>query len=221
LIRKRARIATDFQEIYGFCLGRMGADVVAVASDKDGDIGVWRLGVAQDGAVTSARIANFSLGSITEGCVVDDAHGVYYLGDELRGVWRVDLSDSNGANKRQIDAVGQGRLVADVEGVALWTREDGGGYLIVSVQGRSRYAVYDRVTNAYLGAFRIAGSADGSADAVSGTDGVDVTSAPLPGYPRGLFVAQDDENSAPRDLQNFKYLSWADVEAALGLDAPR
>ena len=39
----------------------------------------------------------------------------------------------------------------------------------------------------------------------------------LKDYPRGMFVAQDDVNSNPSELQNFKYASWADVEAALGL----
>ena len=80
--------------------------------------------------------------------------------------------------------------------------------------------MYDRGgENAYRGAFTIGASADGSADGVQGTDGIDVVSAPLgSAYPQGLFVAQDDENTAPDALQNFKYASWAEVAAALQLD---
>lgn len=212
----RARIATGFGEVYGFCLGRMGDDFVAIVTDKMGEIGVWRITLGADGAPRGERIAAYSLGSITEGCVIDDDLGVYYLADELRGIWRVALDDPNGANKRQIGAVGDGNLVADVEGLTLWRGAEGRGVLIASVQGRSRYALYDRQTNVYLGAFQIGASADGRADAVSGTDGIDVVSAPLgDAFPLGLFVAQDDENTDPRALQNFKYVSWADINARL------
>lgn len=213
-----ARIATGFTEIYGFCLGRIGADFVAAATDKGGEVGVWRLRVGADGSVSGERIVSYNLGSIAEGCVVDDARGLYYVSEESRGIWRAALSDATGAELRLIDSVGAGRLVADVEGLTLWSGPGEQGYLIASVQGRSRYAVYQRGgDNAYVGSFSIGASVDGRADAVSGTDGIDVVSAPLgPAYPAGLFVAQDDENT-PRALQNFKYVSWADIAAALAL----
>jgi 3-phytase len=217
----RARIATGFAEVYGFCLGRMGDDFVALATDKDsGEVGVWRLVQGADGAITGERFVSYALGSIAEGCVIDDEAGVYYVAQELVGVWRAELADRAGANRRQIDAVGAGgNLVEDVEGLALWPGPEGSGYLVASVQGASRFAVYERAgDNRYRGAFAIGVSANGGADAVQGTDGIDLVSAALPGFPRGLFVAQDDENTDPAALQNFKYASWADVEAALGLD---
>jgi 3-phytase len=167
------------------------------------------------------RIAAYSVGSIAEGCVFDDAAGVYYLAQELVGIWRVDADEPEGAGRRLIDRVGAGgNLVADVEGLSLWAPESGGGYLVASVQGASRFAVYDRDgANAYRGAVRIGASLDGRADAVQGTDGIDITSAPLgPDFPQGLLVVQDDRNTNPRDLQNFKYVSWAEVAAALALD---
>lgn len=214
----RARIPTGFAEVYGFCLGRMGASWVVVATGKEGQIGVWRIALDAQGVPQGTRIVNYTLGSITEGCVVDDAAGVYYLAQELVGVWRAALTDATGAQRRQIDKVGAGNLVADVEGLTIYEGPDGGGYLIASVQGRSHFAVYNRGDNAYRGSFAIGASKDGLADAVSGTDGIDVTSAPLgPDLPAGLFVAQDDENTAPKALQNFKYVSWAEIAAALGL----
>lgn len=104
-----------------------------------------------------------------------------------------------------------------VERVAVWEGPDERGYVVVSVQGRSTFAVYDRTApHAYRGSFRIEGGQ--GADGVTGTDGIAITSAPLgPRYPRGLFVAQDDENTHPAATQNFKYVSWADIEDALGL----
>jgi len=217
----RARIATGFAEIYGFCLGRMGDSMVAIATDKEsGEVGVWRLSLAGDGGITGERIVTYTLGSIAEGCVVDDDAGVYYVAQELEGIWRATLDDADGSERRQIGAVGDGVLVGDVEGLTIWRGGEGGGYLIASVQGASRFAVYDRGgENAYRGSFSISVSADGSADAVQGTDGIDVVSAPLgAAFPQGLFVAQDDENTDPNELQNFKYVSWAEVATALALD---
>ncbi len=215
-----ARIPTGFKEVYGFCLGRLGADFVAVATDKDsGDIGMWRLKPGADGSPGAERIASFSLGSITEGCVVDDAHGVVFLAQELVGIWEVPLTAADGAGRKLIDQVKPGgRLVSDVEGLSLWTQADG-GYLVASVQGDSRYAVYDRkAPHAYRGSFRIGPSKDGKADGVSGTDGIDISSAPLgPDLPQGLMVTQDDENTDPVATQDFKYVSWAEIAAALGL----
>lgn len=217
----RARIQTGMAEVYGFCLGRMDEDYVAIATDRDsGDIGVWRITTDAEGGLAGERIATYSVGSIAEGCVVDDEAGVYYLAQELEGIWRVPLNDATGASRQLIDTVGgEGNLVDDVEGLTLWRDANGGGYLIASVQGESRFAVYNRGDNAYRGSFAIGASSDGSADAVQGTDGIDVVSASLgPDLPQGLFVAQDDENTDPAQMQNFKYVSWAEITALLGLE---
>jgi 3-phytase len=216
----RARIATGFAEIYGFCLGRMGADIVAIATDKNsGEVGVWRLTADTSGTISGVRIAGYVLGTIAEGCVVDDEIGEYYVAQELEGLWRVALADADGSERRLVDHVRRGgNLSPDVEGVTLWLGAGGAGYIIVSSQGASRFDVYNRGDNAYRGGFHISPSPRGDADAVQGTDGIDVVSANLgPDLPQGLFVAQDDENTAPRALQNFKYVSWADIATELGL----
>lgn len=218
----RARIATGLTEVYGFCMGQMGDHIVAIATDRDsGDVGVWRLTQDEAGALSGQRISSFSVGSIAEGCVVDDDSGVFYLAQELVGIWRIALDDATAAGRTLIDRVGGGgNLVADVEGLTLWRGEGGRGYLVASVQGASRFAVYDRGDgNAYRGAVRVGPSADGRADGVEGTDGIDLVATPLgPDFPRGLLVVQDDENTDPATFQNFKYVSWADVADTLALD---
>jgi 3-phytase len=217
-----ARVPTPFAEVYGFCLGRHGADTIAVVTSKIGQVAIWTLAPDAQGGVAARPRALFDLSpigvrGIAEGCVVDDAAGVLYVAQELVGIWRVPLDEPTG--RTLIDRVGAGRLVADVEGLTLYVQPDGGGYLIASVQGANRFAVYDRAgANAYRGSFEVTASRDGAADAVSGTDGIDIVSAPLgPDFPQGLLVVQDDENTAPAALQNFKYVSWADIAAALGL----
>lgn len=48
-------------------------------------------------------------------------------------------------------------------------------------------------------------------DAVTGTDGVAVATGDFgPEFPRGVLVAQDDEN-AGATAQNFKIVSWGAV----------
>lgn len=213
----RARVATGFAEVYGVCVGKRGGDTILVATSKIGEVKAWRLAPSAEG-VNAEVIASYALGSIAEGCVIDGAANAYYVGQELRGVWRVGVDDADGTKRVLVDEVGAGRLVADVEGLALWEGADGGGYLVVSVQGRSVFAVYDRAApNAYRGVFRVGAGPGG--DAVTGTDGIAVSSANLGAdFPRGLIVVQDDINTDPKATQNFKYASWADVAKALGLD---
>jgi 3-phytase len=73
----------------------------------------------------------------------------------------------------------------DREGLAIYAKEDGSGYLISTDQlpANTDYHVFDRKTNQELFVFR------GGADT---TDGIDITSANLgPEFPAGLFVAMN------------------------------
>jgi 3-phytase len=110
-----------------------------------------------------------------------------------------------------LDAVGAGHLVADVEGMTIFQKDAATGYLLVSSQGDSAYAVYRREPpNAYVGRFRITA---GTLDAASETDGIDVTSASLgPAFPDGLFIVQDDKNEG--FSKNFKLVRWGDIASA-------
>lgn len=217
-----ARIPTGFGEIYGFCLGRKGADIIVVATDKNtGDVGVWRIFHSAADRLEAEQISSFSLGSITEGCVVDDARGVFFVAEEMHGIWKISLDDVDGSQRQLVDTVGVGgHLAADVEGLSLWTGAGEAGYLVASVQGESRFAVYDRDgTHTYRGSFRVGASGDGTADRVTGTDGLDVTSSYLgPDFPQGLLVVQDDDNTHPVTTKNFKLVSWRTVADALRLD---
>ena len=99
-----------------------------------------------------------------------------------------------------------GRLKEDIEGLAIYDAGNGRGYLIVSSQGSDSYMIYRRDgSNAYVATFQIA--AGNGIDAVSVTDGIDVTSANLgPAFPKGLFIAQDNVNDGMN--QNFKLVPW-------------
>ena len=206
-------IGSDVVEPYGFCMGRVDGALIAVLVAKDGAVREYTL--TDDGTtITGTERRRYAVGTQSEGCVIDDATGTLYVGEELHGVWRYPLNAAPGT-RTLVAGLGDGRLVADVEGVTL-IRDRDETFLIVSSQGDSAFAVWqvDGAPGAerYLGRFRV-GAANG-VDAVTGTDGVDAWSGPAGSrFERGLIAVQDDVNEG--QTQNFKLVGWAEVRAAL------
>lgn len=216
-------IPTNKAEPYGICMGLVNGVNYAIPTYKDGSIQIWTLeessalpGIEAD-FVQSIQVGQFGQLQL-EGCVVDDNAGIVFIGEEEHGIWKLDLNDL-GAAPVSVDTIAAANgLVADVEGLSIWHGENGEGYLVASAQAANRFVVYDlKPPHAPRGIFTVAESADGSVDAVTHTDGLDVSSAPLPGYPRGIVVVQDDANPDPEVDQNFKVVDWAVIETALGL----
>jgi 3-phytase len=213
-----AAFPSQVEEVYGVCLfaAKDGALYAFVNSADTGEVEQYALNVAA-GVWSGEVVRTFVVGSQTEGCVVDDVRGVLYIGEEARGVWRTAADPTAPADLTLIDQTGEeGNLTADVEGVALFGDADGAQYLVVSSQGSSTFVVYDAQTDAYLGTVRVAEGE--TTDAVSGTDGIEVVSVALPGYPNGLLIVQDDVNldGAVAVGQNFKLIDFGQVLAAIG-----
>ncbi len=192
-----------------------------------------------------------------EGMVVDDFHGVVYLAQERVGLWKTTIEDPSsnlvlmekikgfgipyervlkaGGEKYACEPKWQQAAAAsaanhptpDLEGLTLYDRGKGQGYLLASSQGSSEFVVYDRASGAYLGKFTItAGRIDGSEHC----DGAHVVSDDLGGeFSGGLLVVHDgentpevrDQNGAVRDNTNFKYVRWSDIARRLGLGIGR
>ena len=216
-------LPTGFVDPYGACMYASPAGEFYVFVNE-GDTGLfrqWRLHDDGSGRVAAEQVREFPVGSQAEGCVADDETGDLYIAEEDGGLWKYAAEPDGGSARTLIDTTGdEGRLTADIEGVALWHGENGRGYLVVSNQGADNYAVYRREgDNAYVGHFHIVANPGLGIDGASETDGLEVTSAALgPRFPAGLLVVQDGRNIAPREKQNFKYVSWQDVATALGLD---
>jgi 3-phytase len=94
-------------------------------------------------------------------------------------------------------------------------RGSGDPWLLAASQGDDSYIVVDPGTGAIELKFRIGLNLEAAVDGVSETDGIDLVTQPLPGYPRGLLVVQDGRNVAPPAPQNFKLVSWASVESLM------
>ena len=206
---------------YGLCMYRStkSGDTYVFVNDTDGRFKQFRLVAAGD-KVGAEVVREFALESQTEGCVADDANGALYVGEEDVALWRYSAEPDGGTARTSIDTTGEkGHLTADIEGMGLYLQPGGKGYLVVSSQGSNDYAVYRRDgNNEYVGRFAVASNDARGIDGVSETDGLDVSSANLGGvYAQGVFIAQDGRNITPTERQNFKFVPWADIAAAMKL----
>jgi 3-phytase len=199
-------------EAYGVCMYRDAVGTYAFIVLKDGTINQVLLDTG--GATPAGRIVRtMKLGTQSEGCAADDRTGVLYVAEEDVGLWKFDARASGSVTPTKIAAADGRNIVADAEGVAIAMVGEKDGYVLVSSQGDNAYAVYRIADDSYVGRFRIAAGAVGSTEE---TDGIEVMTGDFgPGFPGGLFIAQDGQNGA--GAQNFKLVAWADIAKALGL----
>lgn len=180
-----------------------------------------------------------------EGMVIDPATGTLYAGQEDVGIWR--LPANLHGTPRLLDKViefgvpgtydpateectpgpdpgyGGQHIHADVEGLTIYQEGRGRGYLLASSQGDDTFVAYSRRTHQFLTSFAV--GAGNGLDGSQECDGAAVTSTPLPGYPRGLLVVQDGDNTPDvtdaegevRTNTNFKFVDWGDLARATGL----
>jgi 3-phytase len=218
-VRHGDGVVTGMEEVYGMCLYRNvdTGEVHVFVNSKFGEVEQWRCLFHDDGLVGLEFERGIEVGGGLEGAVADDEAGVLYLGEEDLGIWRYDLRamdrDEEAVVRTLVDQTAPaGRLVADVEGLALYLGEGGTGYLIASSQGNHTYNVYRREgRNEFLGSFRVV--AGNGIDGTEETDGIDVSAAELgPGFEWGVFVAQDGLNDDRN--QNFKLVPWQALATA-------
>lgn len=199
-------------EAYGLCLSKPArGPLTAFLVMKAGDIHQVELGLGANPTATVVR--SMKLATQSEGCVVDDRTATLYVGEEDVGVWKFGARKSDPVEPVSVAKADGQRLVIDTEGVAVAAEGMRGGYLVASSQGDSAYAVWRLPDLSYAGRFRIV--ANGTVGGTSETDGIEITTAPFPGYPGGLMIAQDGDNLPA--AQNFKLVRWGDVKRALKL----
>lgn len=202
-------IAVGPGEGYGICMIKPvdGNKITVFSAPKNGVI--YRTTIA--GAGSSFVGSTETLATVPsqpEGCIADPRTNTLYIGEEVGGIWAIDLY--TGA-KQIVAPVGTGMLVADLEGLAIAPEGADGGYLVASSQGDNAYAVYRLPGMEAVGRFRIA---SGTLGTVEETDGIELNIRSFgPDYPQGLFIAQDGIN--PPNAQNFKFVSWGAVLKAL------
>ena len=205
------RIAVGPGEGYGICIAKPAGkdEIVVFSAPKSGTI--YRTTITgtargRDFAASTTTLAQVA--TQPEGCIADPRTATLYIGEEDAGIWAIDM---NSGAKRLVAAVDNRMLVADVEGLAIAPVGEDGGFLVASSQGDNAYAVFRLPEVTPLGRFRIAQGTFGS---VEETDGIELDNRDFgPDFPGGVFIAQDGVN--PPYAQNFKYVRWDEILAAL------
>ncbi|MGB6034644.1 MAG: phytase [Cryomorphaceae bacterium] len=212
-------VSSELEDVYGFCLYQSPKtqDLYAFVNSKTGDIEQWKLSITGD-SINGEKVRTLKVPSQPEGMVADDSLAVIYVGEEGGGIHRFGAEPTDSLPSTRIPLSGDDNpaIQYDVEGLTIYYKSNGAGYLIASSQGNNTYAVFERSgENAYLGSFEIT---DGKVDGVSETDGIDVIQFPLgEKYPEGMFVCQDGFNfeGETKVAQNFKMVSWKSIESKL------
>jgi len=193
--------------VYGYAMyhSRPTGKYYGIVSSENG-VEQWEFIGQSDGTVSGVLVRSYASSTLIEGIVADDELGYVYLAEENTGIHKYHADPGQPTTRlATVDWVGSTtQLVADVEGLTIYYRRDGRGYLIASSQGNHQFNVYRREgNNEYLGTFTVTQARD--------TDGIDVNSAALGSlFPQGIFVAQNDDT-------DFPMVRWQDIASTLGL----
>ncbi len=176
---------------------------------------LWEYRLEDDGAgkVKGTKVREFGVfsgdGEI-EAIAVDDAAGYVYYADEGNGIhkWHVDPEHANA--DRELAHFGKTGFQGDREGIAIYARPDGTGYIVCTDQldNDSRYLVFRRegASGNPHDHHEVLKAVRGGADS---TDGIEATAASLgPQFPHGILVVM---NATGR---NFFIYKWEDIEEA-------
>lgn len=213
-------ISTGHSEIYGVCMyhNPITDKFYAINNHKDGTVTQWELYDDGSGQVTGTKVREFDVGTQPEGCVADDELAFLYVGEENFGIWKYGAEPGDGTTRTAVDTVAGDRLTACVEGLTIYYIPGGTGYLIVSSQGSSTFAIYRREgANDYIGSFEVVSNDALGIDGCSTTDGIDVANVSLgSAFPSGLFIAHDHHNTGnDDDNSNFKLVPWDAIANAM------
>jgi 3-phytase len=185
--------------------GAIFAIVGGKSGPTEGYLGQYRLEDDGAGKVKMTLVRYFGAYSgkkEIEAIAVDNELGYVYYSDETYGVHKY-LADPDApeANK-ELALFATTGFASDHEGISIYKINDGTGYILVSDQQNNAFRIFPREgTAGKPHDHPLLKSVDVSAIE---SDGSDVTSAALPGYPDGLFVTMSNGKV-------FHYYSWDDV----------
>jgi 3-phytase len=221
-IRVLAGAAGEWAEPMGIALYKRPRDgvVFAIVAPKSGPAVdyLWQYRLDDDGrgrvrATPVRRFGAFSrvgaepgdVGEI-EAVVVDDTLGYVYYADERFGIRKYHADPDHPEAARELAAFGREGYRGDREGLAIYARPNGTGYIVSAdqVPGSTRLRLFPRegAPGHPHDHREVVGEVTTVADS---TDGLDVTSMAVPGFPQGFAVLM---NSAGR---NFQVYAWQDL----------
>lgn len=188
--------------------------VFAIVSRKEGPregyLHQYRLLDDGSGRVKVEKVrafGRFSGEGEIEAVAVDDQLGYVYYADEESGIYKYHADPDHPDAKQELAFFGQEGFSRQREGIALYARPDGTGYIVCTdqIDDSSVYRIYLREGEPGKphDHSRMVKAVQGGADS---TDGIEVVSASLGAeFPAGLLVVM---NSKPK---NFLIFRWEDV----------
>lgn len=177
----------------------------------EGYLWQYRVQLRRDGKIGLRKVREFGRYSgrkEIEAIAVDSELGHVYYSDEQYGIHKYaadpDAPDAN----RELALFGTSGFASDIEGISVLRTGAGKGYLLVSNQQADTFRIFPREGtkstphhHPFLASVRVS---------TRESDGSDVTSVALPGYPGGLFVAMSADRT-------FHYYSVESLLKAAGL----
>lgn len=184
---------------YGFAVGKFNGNYYLFETpSSQPHLRQYQIDIAGD-LVATTLVRDFGpREKQIEGLVVDEENG-RLLGTEEEGVGLVyDIDPAAPTDPLATFADGENAPPADLEGIAFYKTGEKSGYLLLSSQGSNRVFIYDRFTIKLLAVVDFHTKI---------TDGLDVTSTPIPGlYECGFAVLQNDP-----DETFFNFYDWCAV----------
>jgi 3-phytase len=211
-----AAIVAD-DELTGLCTFRspITGSLFALGMTDGGQMLQWEL-LASGDALEGRLVRSVALGKGIEYCVVDDASGTMYYGDEALGVLSVPVEPETDPSRSIVEMIApRGGIAEEIKGLALVQGADGAGLLLVSDVSAERVAAY-ALDGSLKGRLQI-GAAQGI-DAVGESEGLALAAVPAgPAYPEGFLAIADQDNDGA--YSNFKLVGWREARTALGISA--
>ena len=137
-----------------------------------------------------------------EAIAVDQELGFVYYADETYGVRKYHAEPAEDDAEDQLAEFGREGFQRDHEGISVYATGRGTGYILVSDQQANAFRIFKREgepadphEHRFVTSVRVA---------AQDSDGSDVTSVPLPGFPGGLFVAMSTDKT-------FHFYAWEDL----------
>lgn len=177
----------------------------------DGYLSQYRLFDDGTGTLRGAFVRAFGKWSglkEIEAVAVDNELGYVYYSDEGYGIRKYHADPLADDANVQLAEFGQQDFLGDQEGLSIYKRGDGTGYLIVSDQQADRFNIYPREgSSGNPHAHTLQASVYLS---TRESDGSELSAESLPGFPGGLFVAMSSDKS-------FQLYAVEDLLKAAGL----
>jgi len=203
--------------VAGYRRARDGATFVFVGGKggpAEGYVVQYRLEEAAPGVLQATRVRAFGAYSgrkEIEAIAVDAEREWVYYSDEGFGVRKYAADPEAPDGNAELALLGATGFAGDHEGIAIRPGDGNEGAILVSNQQAWTFRVFaPEGPPGRPHAHQLRGSVRLSARE---TDGCEISRAPLPGFPGGLFVAMSDDRT-------FHYYAWDDLRAALGRESP-